>query len=144
VIAAGTHAQVQRGFPARIDTYRDEGPPPAQPGSAWAGLLAHTPLRQIDTITPCLVGSASTVVPAPAPGIDAAEFGVTLVQLSSKTILIAVGADAAWLPARDTGRASRSGRLRLGDDLRATLGADTRDDAHADRPGRHQQADGHH
>ena len=29
-----------------------------------------------------------------------AEFGVTLVQLSSTTILIAVGADAAWLPAR--------------------------------------------
>lgn len=73
---------------------------PAQPGSAWAGLLAHTPLRQIGTITPGLVGSASTVLPAPAPGIDVAEFGVTLVQLSSKTILIAVGADAAWLPAR--------------------------------------------
>jgi hypothetical protein len=71
---------------------------PAQPGSAWAGLLAHTPLRQIGTITPGATGS--TVLPAPEPGIDVAEFGVTLVQLSSTTILIAVGADAAWLPAR--------------------------------------------
>jgi hypothetical protein len=71
---------------------------PAQPGSAWAGLLAHTPLRQIGTITPGATGS--TVLPAPEPGIDVAEFGVTLVQLSSTTILIAVGADAAWLPTR--------------------------------------------
>jgi hypothetical protein len=71
---------------------------PAQPGSAWAGLVAHTPLRQIGTITPGAAGSA--VLPAPEPGIDVAEFGVTLVQLSSKTILIAVGAEAAWLPAR--------------------------------------------
>jgi len=71
---------------------------PAQPGSAWAGLLAHTPLRQTGTITPGATGSA--VLPAPEPGIDVAEFGVTLVQLSSKTILIAVGAEAAWLPAR--------------------------------------------
>ncbi len=71
---------------------------PAQPGSAWAGLLAHTPLRQIGTITPG--AGAGAVLPAPEPGIDVAEFGVTLVQLSSKTILIAVGAEAAWLPAR--------------------------------------------
>ena len=71
---------------------------PAQPGSAWAGLLAHTPLRQVGTINPGATGSA--VLPAPEPGIDVAEFGVTLVQLSSKTILIAVGAGAAWLPVR--------------------------------------------
>ena len=71
---------------------------PAQPRSAWAGLLAHTPLNQIGTITPGATGSA--VLPAPKAGIDVAEFGVTLVQLSSKTILIAVDADAAWLPAR--------------------------------------------
>ncbi|HEV2256953.1 MAG TPA: hypothetical protein VGS06_27795 [Streptosporangiaceae bacterium] len=69
---------------------------PAQPGSAWAGLLARTPL--IGTITPGATGSV--VLPAPEPGIDVAEFGVTLVQLSSTTILIAVGAEAAWLPAR--------------------------------------------
>jgi hypothetical protein len=71
---------------------------PAQPGSAWAGLVAHTPLRQIGPITPGTTGG--TVLPAPEPGIDAAEFVVTLVQLSSTTILIAVVAEAAWLPAR--------------------------------------------
>ena len=70
---------------------------PAQPGSAWAGLLAHTPLRQIGTITP---GAGGRRWPAPEPGIDVAEFGVTLVQLSSTTILIAADAEAAWLPAR--------------------------------------------
>jgi hypothetical protein len=73
---------------------------PAQPGSAWAGLLARTPLRQTAPSAPGLWGSASAVLPAPEPGIDVAEFGVTLVQLSSTTILIAVSADAAWLPAR--------------------------------------------
>jgi len=71
---------------------------PAQPGSAWAGLLARTPLRQTGTITPG--ADAGVVLPAPEPGIDVAQFGVTLVQLSSTTILIAVGAEAAWLPAR--------------------------------------------
>jgi hypothetical protein len=71
---------------------------PAQSGPAWAGLLAHTPLKQIGTITPGATGGA--VLPGPEPGIDVAEFGVTLVQLSSNTILIAVGAEAAWLPAR--------------------------------------------
>jgi hypothetical protein len=71
---------------------------PAQPGSAWAGLLAHTPLRQIGAITPG--AGAGAVLPAPEPGIDVAEFGVTLVQLSSTTILIVAGAEAAWLPAR--------------------------------------------
>ena len=38
---------------------------PAQPGSAWAGLLAHTPLRQIGTITPG--AGAGAVLPAPEP-----------------------------------------------------------------------------
>ena len=71
---------------------------PAQPRSAWAGLLAHTPLRQIGTITPG--AGAGAILPAPEPGIDVAQFSVTLVQLSSKTILIAVGAEAAWLPTR--------------------------------------------
>jgi hypothetical protein len=71
---------------------------PARPGSAWAGLLAHTPLRQIGTITPG--AGAGAILPAPEPGIDVAEFGVTLVQLSSTTILIAVDAEAAWLPTR--------------------------------------------
>jgi hypothetical protein len=71
---------------------------PAQPGPAWAGLLARTPLRQAGPITPG--AGAGVVLPAPEPGIDVAQFGVALVQLSSTTILIAVSADAAWLPAR--------------------------------------------
>ena len=80
------------------------GPRPADPrgpGAAWVCLGraagAHA-AQQIGTITPG--AGAGAVLPAPEPGIDVADFGVTLVQLSSKTILIAVGADAAWLPAR--------------------------------------------
>jgi hypothetical protein len=71
---------------------------PAQPRPAWAGLLAHTPLRQIGTITPG--AGAGAIWPAPEPGIDVAQFSVTLIQLSGKTILIAAGAQAAWLPTR--------------------------------------------
>ena len=115
---------------------------PAQPGPAWAGLLAHTPLRQIGTIIPGATGSA--VLPAPEPGIDVAEFGVTLVQLSSKTILIAVGADAAWLPARTPAEHLDPAAFGSVTISAQTLGADTRGDAHVYRPGRYQQADGHY
>ena len=70
---------------------------PAGPKSAWTALLARTPLKG----GPIEPGeSAVTVLPAPEPGIDVADFGVTLIQLSSSTVLIAVDAQAAWLPAR--------------------------------------------
>ena len=71
---------------------------PAQPRSAWTGLLAHTPLRQTGAIIPG--AGAGAILPAPEPGIDVAQFSVALVRLSSTTILIAVRADAAWLPTR--------------------------------------------
>jgi hypothetical protein len=70
---------------------------PARPESAWTAMLARTPLKG----GPMEPGeSAGTVLPAPEPGIDVADFGVTLVQLSSSTVLIAVDAQAAWRPAR--------------------------------------------
>jgi hypothetical protein len=60
-------------------------------------MLARTPLKG----GPMEPGeSAGAVLPAPEPGIDVADFGVTLVQLSSSTVLIAVDAQAAWRPAR--------------------------------------------
>ncbi len=63
---------------------------PAQPESAWAALLARTPLRQSTpaNFNPGLIGSASAVLPAPEPGLDVAEFGISLVGLSRQTILI--------------------------------------------------------
>jgi len=70
---------------------------PARPESAWTAMLARTPLKG----GPMEPGeSAGAVLPAPEPGIDVANFGVTLVQLSSSTVLIAVDALAAWQPAR--------------------------------------------
>lgn len=60
-------------------------------------MLARTPLKG----GPMEPGeSARAVLPAPEPGIDVADFGVTLVQLSSSTVLIDVDAQAAWQPAR--------------------------------------------
>ncbi len=70
---------------------------PAGPKSAWTAMLARTPIKG-GSMEPG--ESAVTVLPAPEPGIDVADFGVTLVQLSSSTVLIAVNAQAAWLPAR--------------------------------------------
>lgn len=71
---------------------------PAEPGAAWAGLLARSPLGQTGGISPGV--SAGMFIPAPEPGIDVAKISVTLIQLSSKTILIVADAEAAWLPAR--------------------------------------------
>jgi len=70
---------------------------PAQPESAWTALLTRTPLKG-GPLAPGESGVA--VLPAPETGIDVAEFGVTLVPLSSRTILIAVHAQTAWLPTR--------------------------------------------
>ena len=80
------------------------GPSPADPrgpGAAWVclGRAADAHAAQADQHDHPWCGGG-TVLPAPEPGIDVAQFSVTLVQLSSKTILIAVSADAAWLPAR--------------------------------------------
>jgi hypothetical protein len=71
---------------------------PAEPQAAWAGLLARSPLGQTGGINPGV--SAGMFIPAPEPGIDVAEISVTLIQLSSKTILIVTDAEAAWLPGR--------------------------------------------
>jgi hypothetical protein len=71
---------------------------PDEPQSAWETMLARTPLRGIGGMAPG--GSAGAVLPAPEPGLDVAQLGVTLVQLAHGTVLIAATAEAAWLPAR--------------------------------------------
>lgn len=71
---------------------------PAGPQSAWQAMLARTPLRDLGGLVPG--ASAGTVLPAPEPALDVAEFGVTLLELPRGTVLIAATAEAAWLPAR--------------------------------------------
>jgi hypothetical protein len=71
---------------------------PAGPESAWEAMLARTPLHDLGGLVPG--ASAGTILPAPEPGLDVAELGVTLIQLSHGAVLIAATAEAAWLPAR--------------------------------------------
>ncbi len=72
---------------------------PVNPRSAWAGLVAHTPLAELGQVAPAEVGMG-TNLPAPEPGLDYAAFSVTLVPLSRMTMLIAAEAEVAWLPVR--------------------------------------------
>ena len=71
---------------------------PAEPESVWEAMLARTPLHDGGGLVPG--ASAGTILPAPEPGLDVAELGVTLIQLSHGTVLIAATAEAAWLPVR--------------------------------------------
>ena len=61
-------------------------------------MLARTPLHDLGGLVPG--ASAGTILPAPESGLDVAELGVTLTQLSRGTVLIAATAEAAWRPAR--------------------------------------------
>src|SRR5579859_2268092 len=70
---------------------------PAEPESVWQAMLARTPLG-LGGLAPG--ESAGTILPAPEPGLDVAEFAVALIQLSHGTVLIVATAEAAWLPVR--------------------------------------------
>jgi hypothetical protein len=71
---------------------------PAEPESVWETMLARTPLHGLGGLVPG--GSAEANLPAPEPGLDMAELGVTLIRLSHGTVLIVATAAAAWLPVR--------------------------------------------
>jgi hypothetical protein len=71
---------------------------PDEPESVWEGMLARTPLNDLGGLVPGSSGGAN--LPAPEPGLDVAEFGVTLIQLAHGTVLIVATAEAAWLPVR--------------------------------------------
>jgi hypothetical protein len=71
---------------------------PAEPESVWEAMLTRTPLHDLGGLVPG--ASAGTILPAPEPGLDVAELGVTLIQLSHGTVLIVATARAAWLPVR--------------------------------------------
>jgi hypothetical protein len=71
---------------------------PADPEFVWEDMLARTPLHDLGGLVPG--ASAGTILPAPESGLDVAELGVTLIQLSHGTVLIVATAEAAWLPVR--------------------------------------------
>jgi len=73
---------------------------PGNPRSALERLDAHAPFG-----TPTRYGSAlptwsGTLLPAPEPGIDAAQVSVGIAAYSGSTTLVAAYAYATWLPAR--------------------------------------------
>ena len=73
---------------------------PGNPRSALERLDAHAPFS-----TPTRYGSAlptwsGTLLPAPEPGIDAAQVSVGIAAYSGSTTLVAAYAYATWLPAR--------------------------------------------
>ena len=72
---------------------------PGKPRAVWETLLAHAPFDE-----PAPFGavptSVGTLLPAPAPGVDAAELDVSMAPLSGTTTLVAAYAYAAWLPSR--------------------------------------------
>jgi hypothetical protein len=72
---------------------------PGQPRAVWELLLAHAPFNQ-PTRFGVVPTSTSMLLPAPEPGVDAAEVDVSMASLSPTTTLVAAYARTAWLPAR--------------------------------------------
>jgi hypothetical protein len=90
--------QPQAPLPSGWVRVRETLETPAEPDSMWATMLARTPLHGLGGLAPG--ASAGTNLPAPEPGLDVAQLGITLIRLSPGTVLIVATAAAAWLPAR--------------------------------------------
>lgn len=121
----GTKPAALRSVPPAL---RDSGPPgagwaraerllvaPARPAAVWAALLPHPPFDSDETMG--TAGSAgpvgtSALLPAPEPGVDAAEVAVWMEPWSKGTTLIAAYAYAAWLPVRTAAEHLDPGRFR--------------------------------
>jgi hypothetical protein len=111
---AGTKAAPLSSIPAAL---RNAGPPggtawahfvrllvaPVKPAAVWAALLPHKPFDEIGTIGVAgdngPVGS-NVMIPAPEPGVSAAEAAVWLEPWRNGTTLIAAYGYATWLPVR--------------------------------------------
>ena len=72
---------------------------PGKPRAAWETLLAHAPFNE-PTRFGAVPTSVGMLLPAPAPGVDAAELDVSMAPLSGTTTLVAAYVYAAWLPSR--------------------------------------------
>jgi len=72
---------------------------PGKPRAVWETLLARAPFDE-PTRLGAVPTSVGTLLPAPAPGVDAAELDVSMAPLSGTTTLVAAYAYAAWLPSR--------------------------------------------
>jgi hypothetical protein len=76
-----------------------DSPGAGKPRAVWETLLAHAPFNE-PTRFGAVPTSVGTLLPAPAPGVDAADINVSMAPLSGTTTLVATHADAAWLPSR--------------------------------------------
>jgi hypothetical protein len=96
---------------------------PVKPAAVWAALLPHPPFDSGGTMG--VAGSSGPVgsdalLPAPEPGIAAAEANVWVEPWSRGTTLIAAYAYATWLPVRSAAEHLNPGSFRA-----VTISADT-------------------
>jgi hypothetical protein len=109
VVPPGTRPAHVRSLPASL---RDSRAPragwvsarrillaPGKPRAVWETLLPHAPFSE-SAVFGAVPTSVGTLLPAPAPGVDAADIHVSMAPLSGTMTLVAAYADAAWLPSR--------------------------------------------
>ena len=73
---------------------------PGNPRSVLERLDAHAPFSTPTRYGPALPTWSGILLPAPEPGIDAAQVSVGIAAYSGTTTLVIAHAYAAWLPAR--------------------------------------------
>ena len=73
---------------------------PGNPRSVLERLDAHAPFSTPTRYGPALPTWSGTLLPAPEPGIDAAQVSVGIAAHSGTTTLVTAYAYATWLPAR--------------------------------------------
>ena len=123
---AGTRTAPLSRIPSAL---RDAGPPggtpwahdvrllvaPVKPAAVWAALLPHKPFGSSGTMGVAgdngPVGS-SVIIPAPEPGVTAAEAAVWLEPWHNGTTLIAAYGYATWLPVRTAAEHLNPGSIR--------------------------------
>lgn len=106
----GTKPAHVRSLPSLLRDYHSPGAgwaggqeilvAPANPRSVLERLDAHAPFSTPTRYGPALPTWSGILLPAPEPGIDAAQVSVGIATYSGTTTLVTAHAYATWLPAR--------------------------------------------
>jgi hypothetical protein len=106
----GTKPAHVRSLPSLLRDYHSPGAgwagsqeilvAPANPRSVLERLDAHAPFSTPTRYGPALPTWSGILLPAPEPGIDAAQVSVGIATYSGATTLVTAHAYATWLPAR--------------------------------------------
>jgi len=106
----GTKPVHARSLPSLLRDYQGPGAgwaggqeilvAPGNPRSVLERLDAHVPFSTPARYGPALPAWSGVLLPAPEPGIDAAQVSVGIAAYSGTTTLVTAHAYATWLPAR--------------------------------------------